>query len=142
MSLIATATITSTAPGSAFFARWADVATWSEWNSDTAWCRLDGPFVEGATGTLKPAGGPKVPFTVATLNDHEFVDVSRMPGARIVFAHRVEEDGGETTVSVNVSIDGPLGLAWRAILAGGFRATLQQDLDALARVAEHDVAAR
>ena len=45
MTIIATARATSTAHPSAFFARWADTATWPEWNTDTEWVRLDGPFV-------------------------------------------------------------------------------------------------
>ena len=41
MTIIATARATSTAHPSAFFARWADTATWPEWNTDTEWVRLD-----------------------------------------------------------------------------------------------------
>jgi Polyketide cyclase / dehydrase and lipid transport len=138
---IATASAVSTAPPSAFFARWADMATWPEWNTDTAWVRLDGEFVEGATGSLKPKGGPKVAFTVARLTDHEFVDVSRMPGGRITFAHHIEESQAGTRVDVSVDIDGPLGFVWRRILGGGFRSSLQADLDRLVATAEADVAA-
>ena len=67
MTTLATASLSSTAPPAAFFARWADMASWSEWNSDTEWVRLDGDFVEGATGALKPKGGPKVTFVVERL---------------------------------------------------------------------------
>jgi hypothetical protein len=141
MTTIATASATSTAPPSAFFARWADMATGPEWNTDTSWVRLDGPFAEGATGTLKPKGGPKVRFEVTRLDDEHFVDVSRLPGGRITFAHRIKTADGSTRVDVTVSIDGPLGLVWRRILGGGFRASLQPDLDALVATAERDVAA-
>lgn len=138
---IATASATSTAPASAFFARWADMATWPEWNTDTAWVSLDGEFVEGATGTLKPRGGPQVSFTVERLTDREFVDVSRMPGGRVTFAHHIEATPAGTRIDVTVAIDGPLGFVWRAILGGGFRAGLQADLDRLVATAEADVAA-
>jgi hypothetical protein len=137
---IATASALSSAPASAFFARWADMATWPEWNTDTAWVRLDGAFAEGATGVLKPKGGPKVRFTVERLDDHHFVDVSRMPGGRITFAHHIEETGAGTRIDVTVDIDGPLGFVWRRILGSGFRAALQPDLDRLVATAEADVA--
>ena len=76
MTQIAAAHAVSTAAPADFFAVWADMATWPEWNADTEWVRLDGPFVEGATGTLKPKGGPKVGF----------VDVLRgVFGARLMF---------------------------------------------------------
>lgn len=129
---LATATVTSSAPPAAFFAAWADMATWPEWNLDTEWVRLDGPFVTGATGTLKPKGGPKVPFTVARLTDEEFVDVSRLLGARLTFAHRVDAQADRTSVRVEVTIDGPLAFAWRRILGKGIAASAQPDLERLA----------
>ena len=137
---IATASALSSAPASAFFARWADMATWPEWNTDTAWVRLDGEFAEGATGVLKPRGGPKVRFTVERLDDHHFVDVSRMPGGRITFAHHIEETEAGTRIDVTVDIDGPLGFVWRRILGNDFRTALQPDLDRLVATAEADVA--
>ncbi len=141
MATIAAATATSSAPASAFFGRWADMATWPEWNADTAWVRLDGPFTQGATGTLKPRGGPKVRFEVTRLDDEHFVDVSRMPGGRVTFAHQVRAVEAGTRIDVAVSIDGPLGRVWRRVLAEGFRSSLQPDLDALVATAERDVAA-
>ena len=135
---IATARITSTAAPAAFFERWADMAAWPEWNLDTEWVRLDGPFVEGATGTLKPKGGPKVSFTVASLiPGREFVDVSHLVGARLTFAHHVAPaaDGG-CTVEVAVSMSGPLARVWNLVLGKGLRGSVQPDLERLARVAE------
>ena len=68
MIVLSSATATSTAPPSAFFDRWADMASWPEWDTAVAWARLDGPFAEGTTGTLKPTGGPKVRFVIETLD--------------------------------------------------------------------------
>ena len=138
MTDIATGTVTSSAPPSAFFDRWADMATWPEWNLDTEWVRLDGPFTQGATGTLKPKGGPKVRFIVESLvPEREFVDVSRLAGARLTFAHNVTRtvDGG-CSVHVNVSMNGPLAWLWERVLGKGLRSSLQPDLARLARAAE------
>lgn len=137
MNTIATATVSSAASPAAFFAEWADMASWPEWNLDTEWVRLDGPFVEGATGTLKPKGGPKVPFVVARLVEgREFTDVSRLVGARLTFRHLVSVDSGRTTVSVEVGFSGPLAPVWRLILGKDLRASLQPDLERLASRAE------
>lgn len=136
MTTLATATITSPAPPAAFFAKWADMGTWPEWNADTEWVRLDGPFAEGATGVLKPKGGPKVRFVVERLTANDFVDVSRLPGARLTFAHRVSSEDGVTTVTVEVTLRGPLAAVWRLILGKGIAASLQRDLEALADRAE------
>ncbi len=136
--LIATASVTSSAPAAAFFERWADVATWPEWNTDTAWVRLDGPFAAGTTGRLKPKGGPAVRFVVERLSAEEFVDVSRLVGARLTFDHRVAAtaDGG-TRVDVTVTLTGPLRRLWNAILGSGIAASVQPDLDRLAAACEH-----
>jgi hypothetical protein len=121
MIAIATAHATSSAPPAAFFARWTDVDTWPEWNSDTEWVRLDGPFATGSTGVLKPKGGPKVKFVIDSLvPGREFVDVSLLAGARLTFRHLVEagpEHG--TRIEVAVTMSGPLGWLWNRFLGRG-----------------------
>jgi hypothetical protein len=137
MTTITTATVTSSAPPFAFFAEWADMASWPEWNLDTEWVRLDGPFVEGARGELKPKGGPKVRFVVARLVDgEEFTDVSTLFGARLTFRHLVSVAEGRTTVSVEATLTGPLAPVWRLILGKGVRESLQPDLERLVARAE------
>src|SRR5512144_2647941 len=102
MTTLATARATSLAPPAAFFERWADTATWPDWNTDTEWVRMDGPCMTGATGTLKPKGGFAVPFVIERLvPGREFVDVSRLPGARLMFDHQVTADAdGRTRIHV------------------------------------------
>lgn len=137
MTTLATASIRSAAPSDAFFARWADTDTWPEWNTDTAWVRLDGPFREGVTGRLKPKGGPAVGFVVTTLNSGRFTDVSRLVGGRLTFDHVVGRtpDGG-TQVTVTVTLTGPLAFLWRRILGAGIARSVQPDLDRLRAAAE------
>ena len=138
MITVAEAHASSSAPPSAFFARWADMATWPEWNSDTEWVRLDGPFTAGSTGVLKPKGGPKVKFVIATLvADREFTDVSLLAGARLTFRHLIEPlpEGG-STVHVTVTLAGPLGRFWNLVLGKGLKASLRTDLGRLAIAAE------
>jgi hypothetical protein len=140
MTTLASASATSTASPAAFFARWADMATWTDWNTDTEWVRLDGPFVQGATGVLKPKGGPKVKFVVETLTDTEFVDVSMLVGARLTFAHHIVATPTGSRLEISVSLTGPLSPVWKLILGKGLKASLQRDLDLLVTTAEADVA--
>jgi hypothetical protein len=114
------------------------MATWPQWNLDTEWVRLDGPFAAGSTGVLKPKGGPKVAFVIERLvPGREFVDVSRLLGARLVFDHQVTStaDGG-CTVEVTVSMTGPLRALWTAIMGKGLAASVQPDLERLVATAE------
>jgi hypothetical protein len=127
----------STARPTAFFERWGDMATWPEWNLDTEWVRLDGPFAAGSTGTLKPKGGPRVKFVVDSLSDREFVDVSKLVGARLTFHHTVDptaDDGCD--IHVAVTMTGPLSRLWSRLLGDGFRKTAQPDLDRLVALCE------
>jgi hypothetical protein len=112
--------------------------TWPEWNADTEWVRLDGPFSEGSTGVLKPKGGPKVKFVIARLvPEREFVDVSLLFGARLTFAHAVsQQPNGGCAIDIAVTIDGPLRWLWSRILGGGFKQSAQPDLERLVAVAE------
>ena len=114
------------------------MATWPDWNQDTEWVRLDGPFSTGSTGKLKPKGGPVVPFVIERLIDNtEFVDVSRLLGARLTFAHTVtERPEGGSAVEVTVSMTGVLRWFWTAVLGKGLAASAQPDLDRLAAIAE------
>jgi hypothetical protein len=142
MTAIASASVTSSAPPAAFFTRWADMATWPDWNLDTEWVRLDGPFAQGATGTLKPKGGPKVRFVVESLvSDREFVDVSHLIGARLTFAHHVTPLADGCRVDVRITMTGPLRRLWLLILGKGLRTSVQADLDRLAEFAERAEAA-
>ncbi|MEU4215201.1 SRPBCC family protein [Actinoplanes sp. NPDC026623] len=140
MKTIATAKITTDVPAQAFFERWADMATWPQWNTDTDWVRLDGPFRTGATGRLKPKGGPVTRFVVTSLvPGREFTDVSLLLGARLTFQHLVGADpGGRTTVSVRVTLAGPLAFFWAFALGRGIAKGLDGDLarlEAAARAA-------
>lgn len=137
MTTLGTAHITSTAEPAAFFARWADMATWPEWNADTEWVRLDGPFATGSTGVLKPRGGPKTTFVISEVAPDRFTDVSKLLGARLTFNHRIQPapDGG-SAVQVTVTLAGPLALLWNRILGKGIKSTLHRDLEALKTTAE------
>jgi hypothetical protein len=118
------------------------MATWPEWNSDTEWVRLDGPFAQGSTGALKPKGGPKVSFVIERLvPDEVFVDVSKLPGARLTFAHHVTRRAeGGSTIDVEITMSGPLRWIWTKILGKGLRTSAQPDLERLAAAAEAEIA--
>ena len=138
MITLGTASATSTAPASAFFARWIDHDTWGAWSPDTDWVRVDGPVALGAMGVIKPTGGPKTRFTISALDpDREYTDTSYLPGARLVFQHLVAE-GGVTTLDVAVSISGPLAWLWARVMGAGFRESTQADLDRLVALVESE----
>lgn len=142
MRTLCTASATSTAPPEAFFARWADMDSWPEWDDAVSWVRRDGPFAVGTTGRLKPKGGPAVRFVIEVVDaGREFTDVSSMPGATLRIRHLVAVgDDGRTAVDVEVTLDGPLSFLWGALLGKGIAASTPDGLATLVSVAEADVA--
>jgi len=139
--VLCTATAVSTAAPDAFFARWADMGSWPEWDDALAWSRLDGPFAAGATGVLKPRRGPKARFLIETLEPGaEFTDVSMLPGARLRIRHLTEVvQDHRTRVTVEVSIDGPLSGLWAVVLRRSVTRSTLRGVRRLADVAEGDV---
>ena len=55
--LIATPALAD-APRERVWALWTDIPGWPSWNPGVVRAELDGPPAEGATGTVRAAGGP------------------------------------------------------------------------------------
>ncbi len=137
MRELVTAHLTSTAPPSAFFARWIDHDTWTTWDTDTEWVRFDGPSTLGATGVLKPKGGPRTRFTISALiPDREYTDTSTLPGATLTFQHLAEAVNGRTHLSATVTLTGPLAPLWARILGDGFAESVPAALHRLVALVE------
>ncbi len=142
VTILCTSTAASTAAPEAFFARWADMRTWPEWDDALAWTRLDGPFAEGTTGALKPRRGPKARFVIETLEPGvEFTDVSTLPGARLRIRHLTAVDAaGRTRVTVEVSIEGHLSGLWAPLLRRSVARSTSRGVQRLVVATECDVA--
>lgn len=139
MSIVAEASATSTAPADAFFAKWADVATWPEWNTDIEWARLDGAFAEGVTGKVKTSSGPAAKYTITRLTSTEYVEVAAMPLASLSSAYTLgTNDAGLTTISVRIGMDGPLRWLWAKIMGAKLAKAAAPDLEKLVAAAEVD----
>lgn len=134
---LASARTTSSSSPAAFYARWIDHSTWTRWDTDTEWVRLDGPVAVGTKGVLKSEGGPEVRFTITSLDpDREYVDTSRFFGARLTFLHRAELRGDHTELLAQATIEGPLAWLWHRILGDGFATSVPEALNRLVRLVE------
>jgi hypothetical protein len=136
---ITRASANSKARPSAIFARWADHATWSEWDTDNEWVRLMGPVATGTRGVMKSKGAPKIKFIISTyVPDREYSDTMKLFGATLIFTHWVRPDGddGGSRLDVAVTIEGPLAFAWAQILGPGFKRSVGVSLDRLVALVE------
>jgi hypothetical protein len=137
-TLVTNARATSAAPPSAFFDRRAGTATWPGWTADVEWARLEGSFAVGTTGVVKPRKGPKTKFVIEQLDpDRAYVDVLRLPGARLASGHLVTtHPGGGCSIDVTISMSGALAWLWTLLIAKGSVEPTQSDLDRLVAVVE------
>lgn len=80
MMWISEAKSKSTATKEEIWAIYLDVVGWKNWDSELAFSQLDGPFVVGSTGKLKPRKGPLTHFTVTEVSvNQSFESVAVMP---------------------------------------------------------------
>ena len=117
---------------------WSDINAWPQWLDDVQTTRLEGEVTTGAKFLFQPKGGPKLTLELTAVEPgRSFVDMTRFPLARMYDAHDVIDHGDEIEIRSTVSIQGPLALLWRKVVAEGVAASLEHQTDALiARVRE------
>lgn len=114
----------------------ADIDSWPQWDPEVTWARLDAPLAAGATGTLKPARGPKARFVVTRAEaGRRLTDVTRLPFAKLEFDHLIEEAGAGTRLTHRVTISGALAPLFARLIGTRARATLPAAMTALAELA-------
>lgn len=131
-----TATATTTATRDKVYARYADVATWNEWDHGTKSVELQGPFEAGAKGVLVPVGGPKASFVVDSAEPGRgFRDVTKLPGARLIFDHQLTDGPDGTVITHTVMISGPMTFLFSRVIGRGIAKGLPDAVANLARLA-------
>lgn len=99
------------------FSRWADPAGWPAWDAEVREATFDGPTKLGARGRIRPASGPAATFSITAFEpDRVFTNTSSLPGAKLIFEHRVTPTGEGAAVEVTVGVDGFLASLWHRIL--------------------------
>lgn len=116
---------------------WTDVAGWRHWDDGVASSDLDGAFVAGARGWLKPTAGPATRFVLTQVEPHvAFTNRSTLPLATIDFIHTVQRDGHDTVIVHRVEMAGPLTFLFRRLIGASIARGLPAVVERLARVAE------
>lgn len=127
---------TSASPGR-LWDRYADPATWPEWDHEIAVVTTQGPMAVGTRGRLKPVKGPATSFVFTEVSPGVgFTDVSRLPLARLTFAHTVEPTSTGSSFTHRVTIHGPLAWVFARVIGRSVVAGLPTAMQTLARLAE------
>ncbi|MEU8586949.1 SRPBCC family protein [Streptomyces sp. NPDC048664] len=92
------------------WARYADTATWPEWDEGLERVTLAGPFEAGVTGTLTPQGQEALPFVLTeVVPDKGFTDETVIPDTvTLRFVHLLTPlPGDRTRITHRLEIEGP-----------------------------------
>ena len=96
----------------------ADVNTWHHWDDEIEFARLEGPFEKGNHFFLKPKGGPKVKITLLeTVPNHNFLDVTPFPLAKMYDNHIFEETPEGLKITNVIWVKGILSFLWIKLVA-------------------------
>lgn len=135
--LIAEHTVQTTAPAAKIWPLYEDVTMWPQWDHAVEWVKLNGPFAQGTSGTLKPKGGPKVAFVMSEVTPHKsFTSVSQLPLTKMIFAHRLEQKGDKLFITHRVEMTGLLSPLFAFIIGRGIKKDLLPAMQKLVQMAE------
>lgn len=131
-------TCTTQAPPDAIWNLWSDVSTWHTWDSEIKWSELQGEFIDGQKGTLKPTSGPKIRFYLSdVIHRKSFTSVSLLPlGTKLINEHKIHTENNQTQFTHKVTFTGPLAGVFGFLLGEGFSKVLPTVMNNLKVAAE------
>jgi len=130
-------TIVTNTPKELVWNTWANVENWPKWDKGVEWCRLDGEFKVGTTYTLKPVGGPEAKAEIIDCQPFKrFADITRLPLAKMEFAHELAEEKDGLHVTHRVTISGPLGFFFARVIGRDTARDLPETIARLISAAE------
>jgi hypothetical protein len=116
---------------------WSKPQSWPEWDAGLEKVTLEGDFVAGAQGQLKPAGGPVFIYRLTEVNPLQgFRDRSVLPATTLDFVHTYHIDkDGQRWITHRVEMKGLLTPLFRIIIGRGIRRDLPHTLSTLSEQA-------
>lgn len=119
------------------FDRYREVSRWPEWDPELIEIDVPDGLQPGASGWLKPKGGPRSTIAITAVDpDRSFSVECRLPLCRMRFDHRLEASAGGTLVTHGVTFDGPLSWLFSRVIGRSIVATLPATLQGLKRACE------
>jgi hypothetical protein len=120
---------------------WSDVSTWPSWNPDVLSVSIDGPFASGATGQMTTKAGGRHAITLRSVQPGRSfrLETSPIPLGRFAFECEVRPAGARSsTISQSVTIGGPLGPLYSAMMGSRIVQGFEPLLDGLRAAAESE----
>jgi Polyketide cyclase / dehydrase and lipid transport len=134
---------TINAPAATVFALYANVAGWPSWDPDLKAASLQGAFVSGAVGEVKPHSGPKSELKFVDVVQGKSVRMAcKLPLGMMHFDYELQTQAGiggaasSTIATHRTTFSGLLAPIWSRLIGSGMKKTLPAALASLKSKAE------
>jgi len=115
---------------------WSDMSIRHQWDDDTEWAKMDGPFRENAIFYMKVKNGPKLKMVITECKPYEkFSDTYYFPLARMDGIHQMEQTTDGLRITVTIRLTGLFQWLWRKLVAEKIVSTLSHQTDLLIQLA-------
>jgi hypothetical protein len=99
------------------WALWSNLDRWPQWDPDTEWAKIDGPFDIGSTITIKIHKGPTVKMKLVEVEKHKkYTDLTCFPLAKMYGCHEMKETQEGLELTTTMTIKGPFSFLWRKLV--------------------------
>ncbi|RAP32448.1 hypothetical protein DID75_04965 [Candidatus Marinamargulisbacteria bacterium SCGC AG-410-N11] len=138
MRIVHKVTLKTKASTKAIWKVWQNVEDWPGWDKELEWVTIDGPFIEGQTGKIKPKGSPVSSFKITTcVPFKQCTSVSKLPLTQLIFDHYVKFENGETLITHQILMKGPLSWLFNKLIGPKLKKGLDEAVRHLIQKAEN-----
>ncbi len=114
-----------------------DVPTWSQWDTELIEANLEGDFVVGAKGILKPKTGPKLKFYISEIVPNQSYTFNTiMPIGELVIKRTVTVENSTVYFTDDIAFTGFLKYIFGFMLGGQFRKVLPKVMQTFKEMVE------
>jgi Polyketide cyclase / dehydrase and lipid transport len=118
-----------------------NVGEWSIWDPEVESSNITGEFKTGATGTIKPKGGPQSTLYFTDIKPNISVTTQcKLPLCTMTFDHQLSQHGESTTATHSVSFTGFLAPIFGWLIGKSIQRTLPDSMRGLKDAAESKTA--
>lgn len=111
------------------FSIYKDVANWPTWDPETVSASIDGDFVVGTTGKIKPGKEPETKITwVEVSPDRSFTVECKLPLCKMRFIHKMTAENDQTLVVNKIELTGLLSSIFGLIIGSKLKQGVRQSL--------------
>lgn len=114
------------------FVEYQKVSDWAKWDPDTESASIEGDFVVGATGKVKPKGAPESKIQITELTqDRSFTIECNLPLCKMHFIHLMQPIESGTELINQVEFTGLLSPVFGRLIGKSINKSLPDSLKGL-----------